>query len=120
MKTIGNLIWLFTAGWMLALLWLVAGICFCLTIIGIPFGMQFFKIAKFALWPFGKIVSFGSGGISFLLNLIWILLFGWSICTVALFWALLLSITIIGIPFGLQAFKLAKLGFMPFGSTIKR
>lgn len=120
MKTIGNLIWLITAGWMLALLWCLAGIIFCLTIIGIPFGMQFFKIAKFSLWPVGKVIVFGGGGVSFLLNLVWILLFGWSIFTVALAWAIILSITIIGLPFGLQAFKLAKLGLMPFGSSIKK
>ena len=120
MKTIGNLIWLITAGWMLALLWFIAGICFCFTIIGIPFGIQFLKIAKFSLWPFGRIIVFGSGGVSFLLNLIWILLFGWSICIAALSWASLLSITIVGIPFGLQAFKIAKLGLMPFGSTIRK
>ena len=119
MKTIGNLIWLLTAGWMLALLWFIAGISSCLTIVGIPFGIQFFKIAKFALWPFGKVVVFGDGGVSFLLNLLWIVLFGWSICIVALCWAIILSITIVGLPFGIQAFKLARLGFMPFGSAIK-
>lgn len=120
MKTLGNMLWLILVGWLLALGWFLVGVLFCITIIGIPYGMQFFKIAGFALWPFGKEVVYGGGGVSFLLNLTWILLFGWELTIAAAVAGLALCITIIGIPFGLQAFKLAKLGLMPFGSQIRK
>ena len=120
MKTIGNIIWVLTVGWFLALLWFITGVLFCISIIGIPFGMQFFKIAGFALLPFGKEVIYGGKGVSFLLNLFWIIFFGWELAVSAAAAGLVLCITIIGIPFGFQAFKLAKLGLMPFGSQIKK
>lgn len=120
MKTVGNIIWLLTAGWMLSLLWFLTGIGFCISIIGIPFGLQFFKIAIFSLWPFGKVVVFGDGGLAFLMNLIWIMSVGWVLCLTGLIWSLVFFVSIIGIPFGIQAFKLAKLGFLPFGAIIKK
>ena len=77
------------------------------------------KLAGFVLFPFGKQIQYGGGAGSFLLNLIWILLFGWELALASAVMGLFWCVTIVGIPFGLQSFKLAKLAFMPFGSTIK-
>jgi uncharacterized membrane protein YccF (DUF307 family) len=90
-----------------------------LTIIGIPFGLQCFKIAIFVLWPFGRDVEIGQfGTLGLLGNVIWIIFCGFWLCLTHLFFAFLLCLTIIGIPFGLQHFKLAKLSLMPFGAKI--
>ena len=118
MKTIGNILWLVLEGFWMALAWSLCGLLLCITIIGIPFGVQCFKIAGFVLWPFGHEIRYGGKTGKFLLNLLWILLFGWELALGALMMGLLWCITIIGIPFGKQSFKLAKLSFMPFGSEI--
>lgn len=91
------------------------------TIIGIPFGLQTLKLARLALWPFGSVVTDGgnSGGcLSVLMNIIWILVGGIWICLTHLAFGLLLCVTIIGIPFGLQHFKMAALSLTPFGKNI--
>lgn len=119
MNFIGNTIWLLFGGIILFILWSIAGLLLCLTIIGIPFGVQCFKIARFVLWPFGKEIElghFGAGGL--LLNIIWIILFGWEFAIAHLIIGGIFCITIIGIPFGLQHFKFAQLGFIPFGAKI--
>jgi len=116
---LGNIIWLLFGGIISAIAWFLSGLLLCVTIIGIPFGVQCMKIAGFVLWPFGRnidIGNFGFGG--FLFNIIWIIFFGWELAIAHLTTGLFFCITIIGIPFGLQHFKLAMLGLMPFGAKI--
>ena len=114
MGCLGNLIWFICGGAISGLSWCLAG---C-TIIGIPVGMQCFKFASLSFFPFGKDVVYGGGAGSFLLNIIWLLVSGLPLALEHLIIGILLCITIIGIPFGLQQFKLAKLALMPFGADI--
>lgn len=117
MKTIGNILWLLITGLWLGLAYAIAGIIWCITIIGIPFGKQCFKIAGLVIWPFGKDVNsdFGKHAI---LNVIWIIFGGLVICLGFVFAGIIWCITIIGIPFGKQCFKFAKLSLMPFGAEV--
>ena len=85
---------------------------------GVSVGMQCFKFATLAFWPFGKEVVYGNGVFSFLINLIWIVFFGWEMALGNLIVGLLWCITIVGIPFGRQFFKLARLYLMPFGASV--
>ena len=119
MNALGNLLWIIFGGLIASILWAIAGLLLCITVIGIPFGLQCFKIAGFILSPFGrdiKVTKFGA--VSTLANIIWILLLGWELCLTHLVLALLLGITIVGIPFAKQHLKLAYLALMPFGSEI--
>ena len=121
MNTAGNLIWLIFGGLIAAICYLVGGIVLCLTIIGIPFGIQCFKLAQFVLWPFGRMAvgtSSSSGCISLLLNLIWIICGGIWLAITHIVFGLLLAITIIGLPFARQHFKLIEISLMPFGKKI--
>ncbi len=121
MKTLGNIIWLVFGGFLLFLHYIFSGILMCLTIIGIPFGLQIFKIAHIALWPFGKEVvnvDSGSGILSFIMNILWIILGGFWLALHHFFWGIVFSITIVGIPFGIQHFKMARLALLPFGKRI--
>jgi uncharacterized membrane protein YccF (DUF307 family) len=121
MRTIGNVLWFVFAGVWLALSYAVAGLLLCLTIIGIPFGIQAFKLAGFVLWPFGRAVvvrSQQTGLLEVVFNLIWLVLFGWGIFTIHIVSGVVLCITIIGIPFGIQSFKLSVLALWPFGRMI--
>ena len=99
-------------------IWFVCGGLWCITIIGMPVGLQCFKLASLSFFPFGKEVTYGGGAGSFILNMIWLLVSGLPLALEHLFWGLLLCVTVIGIPFGLQQFKLAKLALMPFGAEI--
>ena len=122
MKIIGNILWLILGGILISLYYAVVGLLFCLTIIGIPFGVQLFKMAGFALWPFGREVVSGpndAGCLSILMNIIWILCGGIEIALLHLWFGIVLCITIIGIPFGLQHFKMTLLALVPFGKEIK-
>ena len=116
---IGNIIWIIFGGLWTAVEWLVAGLLMCITIIGIPFGLQAFKIAGFALFPFGRDIrrDTSSAG-KFFLNLIWIILGGFYIAITHVVTGVVLAITIIGIPFAMQHFKLAGIAFAPFGVRI--
>jgi len=119
MNFIGNLLWLVLGGIVSAVLWAVIGLLLCVTVIGIPFGIQCLKIAMFVLWPFGRDVEPGGFGIMGAIgNVIWIILCGLVLCGIHLLSGLLMCVTIIGIPFGLQHFKLAKLALVPFGAKI--
>jgi uncharacterized membrane protein YccF (DUF307 family) len=119
MKFIGNLLWLIFGGIVAALIWALIGLILCITIIGIPFGIQCLKIASFVLWPFGRDIIPGKFGLMGAIgNVIWIIICGIELCIAHLIFGLLLCITIIGIPFGLQHFKLAKLALIPFGAQI--
>jgi uncharacterized membrane protein YccF (DUF307 family) len=120
-NTIGNLLWLVLSGFWLAVGYAASGAVLCLTIIGIPFGVQAFKLAAFTLWPFGsKVVDAPGGGglLSLVFNVIWLVFFGWGLFLAHLATGLLLCLTVIGIPFGLQSFKLSVLALWPFGRTV--
>ncbi len=119
MKILGNIIWIILGGLGLALSWAIAGIICCITIIGIPLGKQCFKIAGLALTPFGRHVVCDKIGITSCLgNVLWILVFGIALFLESILLGALLCITIVGIPFGLQHFKLAKLAIWPFGAKV--
>lgn len=118
MGCLGNLLWFLFGGLAQGLSWLLAGLLWCITIVGIPIGMQCFKFASLAFFPFGKEVVYGGGVGSLLLNIIWILVSGIWIAAVAAITGVLFCITIVGIPFGLQRFKMAKLALMPFGASV--
>lgn len=121
MKLIGNIIWIVFGGLVIALEYLVASLILIVTIIGIPFGIQTLKMGMLALWPFGSEVREmpQSGGcLTTLMNIIWILFGGIWISLSHVILGLLFFITIIGIPFGRQHFKLAGLALTPFGKKI--
>lgn len=121
MIPIANLLWLLLGGIIIAFEYLLAGILLCITIIGIPFGLQCFKLASLALWPFGSVVidsRSSSGCISTLFNIIWIFTGGICICLTHLVFGILLTLTLIGIPFARQHFKMAGLALAPFGKEI--
>jgi uncharacterized membrane protein YccF (DUF307 family) len=121
MNTLGNIIWLLLGGIYSAICYIIGGIALCLTVIGIPFGLQCFKLAGFVLWPFGRtaVSTSSSGGcLVLLLNIIWILCGGIWLAIGHIFFGLFLCITIIGIPFGRQHFKLVEISLMPFGKVI--
>ena len=121
MKFLGNIIWLICGGLLTALEYLVSSLLLMITIIGIPFGLQTLKLGMLALWPFGSQVmdNGNSGGcLSVIMNVIWICIGGFWICLTHLFFGLLLCITLIGIPFGRQHFKMAALALTPFGKCI--
>ena len=121
MKFIGNIFWMLLGGILISVYYAVMGLLFCITVIGIPFGAQLFKMAGFALWPFGHQVTAGpndSGCMSIFMNIIWIVLGGVEIAVMHAVFGLICCVTIIGIPFGLQHFKMALLALAPFGKKI--
>jgi uncharacterized membrane protein YccF (DUF307 family) len=121
MGTLGNLIWLIFGGFLVFIEYMVAGFLLCLTIVGIPFGIQAFKLASLALWPFGTTIgmkSYAPGCLSTIMNLIWLLIGGIWIALTHLVFGILLGITIIGIPWATQHFKLVSLALTPFGREI--
>ena len=121
MKILGNLIWLLFGGIFIFFEYLVGGLLLCITIIGIPFGLQVFKLAFVALWPFGKKIEStpnSNGCLNIFMNILWLIFGGLWIAISHAIIGLLLAITIIGIPFSLQHFKLAGIALSPFGKTI--
>lgn len=119
MSIIGNVIWFVFGGFILGLSWLIVGFLWCVTIVGIPVGMQCFKLASLAFLPFGREVEFGGGAVSLLLNILWLIFGGFELAVASAVLGLLFCITIVGIPFGVQHFKLAKLALFPFGASIR-
>jgi len=119
MGCLGNLVWIICGGIWQAMAWGVAGILWCITIIGIPIGRQCFKLSSLAFTPFGKDVRYGGGAPSAIANILWLLISGVPLAMIAAVNGLILCCTIIGIPFGLQCFKIAKLALMPFGATVR-
>ncbi len=117
MKIIGNILWFIFTGLESALAWAIIGLLWCITIIGIPFGLQSFKLASLVIWPFGRRVNanFANHPIA---NIIWIIFGGLLLSIGYLFVGIFWCITIIGIPFGKQCFKLAGLALTPFGASI--
>jgi len=123
MNLIGNIIWIVFGGFLIFFEYLIGGLILCLTIVGIPFGIQCFKLAVVAIAPFGmefQNTSRPSGCISTLLNILWIFCGGIWIALTHLLLGILFCITIIGIPFGMQHFKLMTLAFTPFGQEYNR
>ena len=118
MKVIGNIIWFIFGGLEWCLCLLIAGVLCCVTIIGIPVGLQLFKMAGFVIWPFGKRVTFTKpSGFKTFLNVLWAILLGWEFALGVIISGCIYCITIIGIPFGKQYFKLAKFIFLPLGRS---
>ena len=118
MGCLGNILWFIFGGCLSGLSWAFAGLLWCITIVGIPVGMQCFKFAALSFFPFGKEVTYSGGAGSFLLNIIWLIVSGFWLAVESAVIGAILCATIIGIPFGLRQFKRAKLALMPFGSTV--
>ena len=121
MKTLLNIIWIVFGGLMIFLEYLMSSIAMMATIIGIPFGLQTIKLARVALWPFGTEVHSGawpSGCLALIMNILWWILGGLAIAANHLVWGIFFCITVIGIPFGMENFKLMLLALFPFGKRI--
>ena len=122
MNLLGNLIWLIFGGLAAALGYLFGGIVLCISVIGIPWGLQCFKLAGFVLWPFGRQVvsnTVNTGCLSVIFNIIWLLCGGIYAAIVHVIFGIILFCTIIGIPFARQHFKLVEISLLPFGKTIR-
>jgi uncharacterized membrane protein YccF (DUF307 family) len=121
MNILGNLIWLIFGGIIIAIEYFIGSIILMVTIIGIPFGLETLKMGALAIWPFGRdtrVHPRASGCVYILMNVLWLICGGiWIALTHAMF-GLLLCMTIIGIPFGLQHFKLTAIALNPFGRDI--
>ena len=121
MRLIGNILWIIFGGLLSALAWIAAGIAWCVTIAGIPIGLQCFKLASISFNPFGKEVIYeDSGAVSFIVNVLWLLLSGWVLALCNYILGGIMCVTIVGIPFGKQFFKIAKLSLRPFGAVVVR
>lgn len=122
MSLLGNILWFVLGGFIAAIAYWISGFLLCLTIIGIPFGLQTIKLGTAILAPFGsEIVAKpdADSPLRIVFNILWIVLFGWEIVLNHLVWALLLAVTIIGIPFALQHLKLVPLALLPFGRSFR-
>jgi uncharacterized membrane protein YccF (DUF307 family) len=120
MRLILNVVWLVFCGIWMAIGYVVAGIICCVLIITIPFGIAAFRIANFALWPFGRrlIDRSDAGAASVIGNVIWLIVAGWWLALGHLFTGIALCLTIIGIPLGLANFKLIPVSLLPLGRQI--
>jgi uncharacterized membrane protein YccF (DUF307 family) len=121
MRVVLNILWLVLSGIWMFIGYVIAGIILCITIIGIPFGKQAFKLAGYALWPFGRALvpsATRSKGLSVVGNILWFVLAGWWLALGHLLTGILLCITIIGIPLGVASFKMAGAALVPFGKEI--
>lgn len=118
MSLIGNILWFILGGFIVAGMYILAGLLLCCTIIGIPFGYQLTKIGFVAMSPFGRDVEMlkDTGCLSILFNVLWIMFGWWEIAIVHLVLSFIFAITIIGIPFAKAHWRLMKLSLLPFGS----
>ncbi len=122
MKLLGNILWLILGGLLVALIYFLVGILMCITVIGIPFGLQLIKLGSYSLWPFGHQLVYRPnepGCLSIVMNLIWILLGWWEIAIIHLACGILFCITIVGIPWGVQHFRMAINSIFPFGKEVR-
>ena len=122
MNSIGNIFWLLLGGILIAIIYYLVGLLMCLTLIGIPFGLQLFKLGTYSLWPFGHELVDGPnepGCVSVVMNLLWILLGWWEIAILHIVCGIIFLLTIVGIPFALQHFKMAFASIFPFGKEIR-
>ena len=118
MSLLGNIVWLIFGGFLAGMGYIIGGIALCLTVVGIPFGIQAMKIGVATFAPFGKVVNEGENVNSVtntIFNMLWLLLFGWEIALAHLIHGIILAVTIIGLPFAKQHFKLIPLALFPFG-----
>lgn len=116
-----NILWFLLGGVLITLVYLLGGLVFCLTIVGIPFGVQCFKLSVLGLSPFGRDIRETEppgGALAVILNIIWIIFFGIELAIVHFILAIILGITIIGLPFSVQHLKLARLALIPFGFRV--
>lgn len=121
MNLLLNIIWVVFGGLMIAIEYAISSLLMMVTIIGIPFGLQTLKLAALALWPFGTQIvdtSWPSGCLAGIMNVIWWFVGGVPIALTHLCWGLIFCVTVVGIPFGLQHFKLMKLALFPFGNSV--
>ena len=123
MKLLGNIIWIVFGGVVMAAEYMISGLILCMTIIGIPFGLQIFKLGLLSLFPFGQKVvtkenSVGMGCLNLIMNLIWLIFGGVIIMLSHLALGIIFCLTIVGIPFGLQHFKLMLIALTPFGRDV--
>lgn len=118
MRFIGNVIWIICGGLLSAIGWWLAGVLWCITVVGIPVGLQCFKLSSISLNPFGKEIMDEGGAVSCLLNVIWFFVSGLELALGNLIIGIILCITIVGIPFGKQFFKIARLALFPFGARV--
>ncbi len=119
LRLIGNIIWFILGGFVSVIAHFVMGLILCLTIVGIPFGIQCFKMVRLVSAPFGKRVELNFFDHP-IMNTLWIILFGWSLALPKLIFGIILCITIVGIPFGLQVFKGMRLAITPFGARVQK
>ncbi len=119
MRTIGNILWFIFGGFLSGLSWLLAGLICCITVVGIPLGRQCFKFATLAFKPFKKEVIYGGGAPSLIANIFWLIFLGLPMALENAVVGLVWCVTIVGIPFGKQFFKIAKLALTPFGARIE-
>lgn len=119
-RTVLNIIWLVLSGFWLFLGYVAAGIVLCILIVTIPWGIASFRIAGYALWPFGRtiVAKRNSGVWSFLGNVVWVILAGWWLALAHIVSGIVLCITIIGIPLGIADFKMVPISLMPLGKDI--
>ena len=128
MSLILNILWFIFGGFISGLAWLLAGVLLAITIVGLPWSMAAFRIAGFSFAPFGRHVvprqalsgrgDLGTGALGFVGNVIWVVIAGWWLALHHLVLGIGLMITIIGIPFGLQHLKLARISFAPIGQDV--
>lgn len=121
MNIVLNIIWIIFGGAMIAVEYAISSLLMMITVIGIPFGLQTLKLAALALWPFGTQITddgWPSGCLAGIMNLLWWFIGGFAIALTHLAWGVIFCITIIGIPFGMQHFKLMKLALFPFGNSV--
>ena len=122
LRLLANLVWLVLIGLPLALAYAVAGVIACVLVVTIPFGIASFRLALYALWPFGRTVADrpGAGVASLAGNIIWFLVAGWWLALSHIAFAAALFLSIVGIPFGVAALKMAYLSVFPLGKEIVR
>lgn len=118
MNIFGNILWLIFGGFLSGLSWCISGLIWCITLIGIPYGRQCFKFATLSFAPFGKEIEYKGGIPSLFANIIWIIFFGIPMAIENALIGCIWCLTIVGIPFGLQFFKIARLSLTPFGAKI--
>ena len=122
MSCLGNIIWLVFGGFVAGVGYILGGLGLCITIVGIPFGVQSMKLGVATMSPFGReivVLEDSPGTLELVFNIIWVILFGWEIAVAHLVHGLILAITIVGMPFAVQHFKLIPLALFPFGRELR-
>ena len=121
MSLVLNILWFVLGGFLVAFAYIFGGLLLCITIIGIPFGIQCFKLSLLGIAPFGREVREAEppgGAVSVIMNVIWILFAGLELAVMHLFLAAFFTITIIGLPFAAQHLKMTRLAILPFGFRV--